>query len=413
MSQYYLPDINGDVTRLLNSIESLKKDGFNITVVTAFPHYPYGKIPEKYFGKLLAFENNEGSFIIRVPIIPVPHKGLNHILSYSSYAFFSLLAVPFIDKPDVVWAFSQKLFSYFAGILFRLFKKSILVVDMTDVWPEAIVNTGHMKKDSLIFKIAVFLTRFTLSVADYVITLSEEMKAMICRKGVRPEKVLILPNSVEINLPIYLEASGRSPFMNGKFAVIYSGNIGSNYDFETLLEAALQLKDHEDILFIIRGKGELLDTVRKTVSEKDLKNVFLDDRWLSKDDLIIYLNRADAFILPMKKPIFQNASFPIKALEYMAHGKPIIYLGHDSLGLLLSSTNSGLVVDYEDVRGICQAVLSLKNNKEKAELMGRNARELAINMFSSEIFSEKITGMFKKMIRQKENPFITRQMTVK
>lgn len=53
ISQYFLPDINGDVIRLLNLIDILRRNGFNITIITAFPHYPDGKIRKsiriKYF----------------------------------------------------------------------------------------------------------------------------------------------------------------------------------------------------------------------------------------------------------------------------------------------------------------------------------------------------------------------------
>ncbi|MEM3088663.1 MAG: hypothetical protein QXP20_06080, partial [Candidatus Bathyarchaeia archaeon] len=78
-----------------------------------------------------------------------------------------------------------------------------------------------------------------------------------------------------------------------------------------------------------------------------------------------------------------------------------------------SSTNSGIVVDHGDVEGLRQAVLSLKNNKENAKMMGRNARELAASMFSSEIFRGKITRIFREMLHQNGNSFITRKITVK
>ena len=121
ISQYFLPDINGDVIRLLNIIDILRRNGYNITIITAFPHYPNGKIPIKYWNKLLFFETWKNVKIIRVPILPLAHESnLERFLLYSCFMATAVLSIPFIDTPDFIWAFSQRVFSSFTGLLFKI-----------------------------------------------------------------------------------------------------------------------------------------------------------------------------------------------------------------------------------------------------------------------------------------------------
>jgi hypothetical protein len=59
VAQYFPPDKVGTSTRAYNAAKGLKLKGYNITVVTAFPHYPHGNIPAKYRHKIISHEELE------------------------------------------------------------------------------------------------------------------------------------------------------------------------------------------------------------------------------------------------------------------------------------------------------------------------------------------------------------------
>src|SRR2546425_11094612 len=59
-SQYFPPDVGGASTRVSNIVAALEKNGHEVTVVTAFPHYPHGRIPQEYRGKLFSLERYGG-----------------------------------------------------------------------------------------------------------------------------------------------------------------------------------------------------------------------------------------------------------------------------------------------------------------------------------------------------------------
>lgn len=389
ISQYFPPDLNGDVTRLLNILKALKKQGFKVTIISAFPHYPDGRIPREYWGKFFLREKWQGIEVIRTFVFPLPHRGfLNRLLIYMSFSFSASFAIFLVRDVMAVWGFSQKLFSYFPGLLFKLIYRTPLILDVTDVWPEAIVNTGYIKANSRIFRIIGLLFKFFYKLSDRIVTLTDSMKKMIASTGINSSKIIVIPNIVDVDVvkPTN-EVKGE---FKGKFTIMYSGNLGSNYDFKTLLETALALKDRKDILFVIRGKGEKKHFITSFMKANQLKNVYIDERLFDKRELVKYLNKADIFILPMKKCPYPDASLPIKLLDYLACGKPVICCAGGFLSEIISTHQAGISIPPGELKKLVKAILLLKENTKLREKLSENARQLALKLFSYDILEEKV-----------------------
>ena len=57
--------MGGGATRAQNIAKGLVSADCKVTVLTAFPHYPAGKIPRKYRWKPFTFEKTDGIRIFR------------------------------------------------------------------------------------------------------------------------------------------------------------------------------------------------------------------------------------------------------------------------------------------------------------------------------------------------------------
>ena len=56
IAQYFYPDFGGASTRAFNVAKGLVNLGNTVKVVTAFPHYPHGRVPSRYKRKAVMFE---------------------------------------------------------------------------------------------------------------------------------------------------------------------------------------------------------------------------------------------------------------------------------------------------------------------------------------------------------------------
>ena len=58
------------------------------------------------------------------------------------------------------------------------------------------------------------------------------------------------------------------------FCVMFAGNIGATQDFETILSAAEQLKEYDDIHWVIVGDGRMRPWVEAQIEERGLTETF-------------------------------------------------------------------------------------------------------------------------------------------
>jgi len=395
ISQYFPPDFTGDVVRLTRVLKVLTDKGFKVTIVTAFPHYPDGKIPSQYKKKLLVREKWNDIDVIRTYVLPLPHTGfINRLLIYTSFSLSALLALFILKRVKVIWSFSQKFFSYFTGMMFKLVLRTPLLLDVVDVWPEGLVNAGFMNKNKkLLLKIIKIPFKIFYKISNRIITLHEAMKKLLVNSAkISPSKIFILPNIIDIEKFKPVKVT-KKPFKN-QFIVMYTGNLGRGYDFRTLLEAASILKNEKGILFIIKGTGEMKQFILQFLEKNQINNVYFDEKILDIEEYVKYINKADILVLPMKKCPYPNAFFPIKLIDYLSCGKPAIYCGDGYAADLINSLVLGIAISPKDPQSLSKAVLTLKNNEKLRRKMGKNARKVAEKMFSEKILEQKVKNIF-------------------
>jgi len=395
ISQYFPPDMGGASTRVSNAIKGLRSRGHRVFVVTAFPHYPHGDVPREYRTRAFAVEGDEQVRVFRVWVPPLPHVGAKRLVMYLSFTLFSLVALPFCGKVDVVWALSPNYFSSVTGIFYKIVKRKPLVLDVVDLWPEALVNLGFLKSKFLVGIVNVGVDLF-YRISDGIITLNSGMKREILRREKDSSKVFIVENVVDLDVfrPLNVE---RPEFLRGKFVVMYSGNLGPMYDFDTVLEVAKDLSRFEDIVFVLRGSGERLDMIKSGIKEFGLDNVFVFDKVFDVKEVAEFLNMADVLFLPMKKLDNAEVSFPIKLIEYLACGKPVVCCAEGETAKLACESKAGFVVSPSDSKALSEMILKLYSNKDHGGKLGKNGRAFSEECFSHQGMAVKLENFFVEL----------------
>jgi len=320
LAQYFPSDMGGASTRASNAVKGLLSEGCAVEVVAAFPHYPYGKVPEKYRRKAIVSERFGDAKVFRVWIPGFPHNTvLNRIILHLCFVFSSLFALPFVGKADAVWAANPNLFSFFPAVVYGFVTRVSIVRNVDDLWPEVFYELG-LVRSKLMQKTLDLLAWFSYIIPAAVTPISHGYKRRIIAKyGIPSGKVKVIEVGVDSVEP--LNVKGRK---SSEFIVMYSGVLGLGYDFNTVLEAAGLLRKYKDIVFMIRGVGELGPRLQKNIKELNLVNAVLDTDFLPKAKLSDLLHSADVFLLPMNPASFVDDGLPTKVFEYQAFGTPIV-----------------------------------------------------------------------------------------
>jgi len=382
LAQYFPPDMGGASTRASNVVKGLLSKGCEVKVVAAFPHYPHGKVPRKYRRKAIVCEKVGDVKVLRVWIPALPHSSIvNRVVLHFCFVISSLFALPFVGGFDVVWAANPNLFCFFSALVYGLVKRKPIVRNVDDLWPEVFYEMGIVRS-KLMRMLLDFLAKLSYIMPAAITPISAGYKRRIVEKyGVSAEKVHVVEVGVDSVESLVSRNSDRS-----RFVVMYSGVLGIGYDFETVLKAAGFLSEYEDIVFLIRGIGELAPKLERSIKKLDLMNVVLDTNFLPKEKLSALLRSADALVLPMASASFVDEGLPTKVFEYQAYGKPIICVSGGEPASYVEATGSGLVVKPGDAHGFAEAVARLYKDRKFASELGWNGwRHVSTNLTAEKI----------------------------
>ncbi len=403
IAQIYAPDSGGSSTRAVNVVKGLLARGHEVSVIAGFPHYPNGARPAAYKWKLISVQNQGSLSITRCWVPGIASRGLlNRLLLFTIFSITSLFALGLLKRPNVVWAGNPTTFSFFPGFVFSRAYRCPIVRNADDLWPETVWELGLIQSH-LLFLVAEFLSKLSYRLADAVTPISAGYVDRIANHyGVSRELIQVVEvgldlNTVEVEVP-QLELTQHS------FTVLYSGTLGRGYSFRTILEASRLLLDHPEIKVIIRGAGELADSIRSQASKLKLKNITLRLGWINQQDLSSIMSSADAFLLPMPALPFVDSGLPTKVFEYQAMGKPIICCSSGESAEYVSNTQCGVVVPAVNPAALAKAILELSTDRERCESMGDMGRK-SVREYSTIKIGEKMERVFMQvMSSRKLNP---------
>ena len=136
-------------SRLLETAIGLKKRGHEVTVVTAMPNYPKGRIFDGYRGKLIKEDEVSGIRTIRYTLYPSnSKKNLPRIISLLSFSFTALFSLFKIRKirPDFILTESPPLTLAWSGIMLSKLSGAKHIANISDLWPLSAFEIGAISK---------------------------------------------------------------------------------------------------------------------------------------------------------------------------------------------------------------------------------------------------------------------------
>ena len=393
ISQYFPPDTGGASTRASNVVNSLIDGGEQVTIVTAFPHYPFGSIPKRYRRKLLSVEEFRRARVIRVWMPAIAHEGvIKRLVMYGTYAISALMALPFCRGVRVTWAISPNYLCMIPATAVKLMTRSRVIHDVVDIWPRALIATGYSFPRGIL-KAVNLLSRISYILSDAVVTISDSMRSSLTKESPKYIRVEVLANCVTNDFfSVPSKTRGRL------FHIMYVGTLGPSNDFSNVLEAAKKLQDEDNIKFTIAGSGELASKISQTVKNYNIKNVDFIEESIKHDNVPLWLDRADALVLPLRRG-FGDTSFPSKLGEYLATGRPVVCSADGALANTLGASNVSLIVTPGDNEELVQAFLRLRKDLRLSDQIGSNGRAYAHEHFSFDSFQKKVENLTESIVR--------------
>lgn len=406
-SYNYHPEPIGIAPLMTELAEGLARRGHEVRVLTGMPNYPERRIYEGYRGKLYCTEVINNVRIDRCYVWIRPKPGLLTRLALDgSFAITSFLRALNGWRPDVMLMTSPPLAATVPAALLRWMYRCPLILNLQDILPEAAVHTGLITSKRAI-QVFEALERFAYKTSTAISAIAEGFVDNLVSKGVSPNKIALIPNWVDVNFvqPMPKNNAFRAAHgLQGKFVVLYSGNIALTQGLETVIDAAKVLDGRPEaaqIQFVIVGEARAIERLGQYCRENAVSDRVKLLPFQPREALPEMMAAADVSLIVQRRNVV-GFNMPSKTQVILASGRPIIgsVPGHGTAAQAIRRSEAGIVVEPESPQALAEAILALAQDPDRAERLGRQGRQHALEMYSFDSSLDRYEQLFNHLVKQ-------------
>ena len=247
--------------------------------------------------------------------------------------------------------------------------------------------------------INTIVERSLANFTDMFVTVSQSLKEELIRQRIKRDKIKTVYNCIDLNrLQITNASKLRNEFKIDKdvyligMIAMFRPRKGAEY----LLKAGVKVREEiPKFKFVFIGDGFLvdgknyLDYLKKLSQDLQLSDNIIFTGF--RDDISDILSEIDLLVIPS---LF-GEGLPIVLLEAMAMKKPVVATPIEGIWEVIENGKTGLLVPPKCKDDLAEALITIFNDKHKAESMGIAARRLVEEKFSLNVMIEKIKKIYE------------------
>lgn len=303
-----------------------------------------------------------------------------------------------IQRPDVIVGSSVHPFAAVAGALLARRFKVPFIFEVRDLWPKTLVEFGRLNERSLLAAFLRQVERWLYREADRIVTLLPGAKLYIVPLGINEEKIIWLPNGVELKdtpVPTQAERSTR-------FLLMYFGAHGQANGLDVLMHAMKELRGQSECSRLhlkLVGDGPMKSDLIELAAELELDNVEFCDP-VPKNRIPVLAAEADAFVLCIRDlpGLYQYGISPNKLFDYLAAARPIIISSGAPFDLV-AEAQAGITVPPGDPHALALGMVKvLKMPLSERIAMGTAGREFVEKNYSYETLAARFASVLDQLV---------------
>lgn len=265
-------------------------------------------------------------------------------------------------QPDIVQAHSPCL-----NALAALGLGKPLVYELRSSWEDAAVSSGTTTEGSLRYRLSRALETYVLKRADAVTTICEGLRKDVLARGVRADRVTVVPNAVDPDEFTKHPSSAldlRAKYgFEDKCVVGFAGSFFAWEGLPLLMEAMPEILEHRpDVRVLLVGKGPDEPAVRAAVSRMSLESHVVFAGQLPHDQVSAAYDAIDILAYPRTPMRLTEMVTPLKPLEAMALAKVFVASDVGGHKELVNDGVTGVLFKAGDRHALAEAIVRVAND---------------------------------------------------
>jgi glycosyltransferase involved in cell wall biosynthesis len=392
ISQVYPPDPTAVGQYFAEAAEEAVRRGWRAIVYTASRGYDDPRV------RFAWREVRNGVEVRRLPFSSFGKSSLAiRLVAQTLFLLQATVRALFVGQLRAVLVSTSPPFTGPAGVVIAKIRGARLLWWVMDLNPDQLVAAGRARPGALAVRIFDWLNRVTLSHAEVIVALDDFMRQRLLAKLPVPEKMHVIPPWPLDGVTADQSEGGRTfrrrHEIDGKFVVMYAGNHSPQNPLDTLLAAAGNLCDRQDIHFVFVGGGGGKKAVEDLA--ESLPGTALSLPYQPRDRLHETLAAADLHVVSIGDPMI-GILHPCKIYTAMQVGKPILVIGSKKspAGQIVTTHGLGWCVEHGDVAGAENVIRHARDAGRPAlQEMGGRAAALAAERYSREVLLDRLSGL--------------------
>lgn len=284
-----------------------------------------------------------------------------------------------------------------------------LIIIAQDLYPEVMFAHDMLSRHGLPGRLLSRLFGWAYRRAACVISLGPCMTGRILQKGVPAGRIREISNWATGDLEIVRGTANQlltAWNLQGKFVLLYSGNLGVAHDFETILRAVAEARASlPHLRLVMIGKGGRIPEMDGLVRERGLTDVVMFRPLVPPELLPQALGVADLALVTLR-PGFEGLVVPSKLLGHMGRGVPTLFVGPEQSDAadLIARSGGGFSVRNGDSAAITARLVELAQDKGALERMGAAAKAYYSEFLSREIGLSSYRSVIDQVVAGELSP---------
>lgn len=258
--------------------------------------------------------------------------------------------------------------------------------------------------DSEVYRLDARYESDAATAADRVITITEGLRDELVGRGVERSKIVVVPNAVDAERFARVtrdDALAHELGLTGRCVIGFVGTMTFYEGLDDLLDAVALVRRRTTtaIGLLMVGDGP----VRPELEER-ARTLGIDDlcRFVGRvphDEVERYLGVIDITPFPRKPlPVCEMVS-PLKPLESMASGIPVVVSSVRALSEMVPDAAHGLIVPASDVEALTEALVSLVDDPDLRTSIADTARRWVSTERSWEVIARRVGSLYEELQR--------------
>jgi 1,2-diacylglycerol 3-alpha-glucosyltransferase len=308
------------------------------------------------------------------------------------------------ERIDIIHAHNYE--GALIGVMAKWITGRPLLYNAVNLMSDELAGYGFIRPAWLAHAIARGLDWFVPIFPDHITAVSPELKQWLVERGTAERKVDMVPAGI---VPEMFDNADPEKFrrrhrINGRAIVMYTGVLNAFQRIDHLLRAfAVVSKQQPNALLMMVSPLVSESHRREHIKLADQLGISDAIMWIaphSLDDLPSYLALASVTVI--SRP--ECPGHPVKLLNYMLAGKPIVCFEGAAKGL--RHLHDAFIVPNHDYEALGKGIITLLKDRALAAKLGANARTTVLANFDWQTICERIERIYERLLGEPESGVI-------